>query len=83
MEIGLGILLWYFCFARDGVKNGLIVLLCSIGMASLSRLFGIIFDQGGNMSNVLSFAAEFAFAASALILLVIEPRSGQRGGEAQ
>ena len=68
MEIGLGMLLIYFCLVKDGVKNGLIVLAFSIGVTSLSRLYGIVFDGGGDMSNVLSFVAEFVFAAMAVIL---------------
>jgi hypothetical protein len=69
MEIGLGMLLIYFCFVKDGVKNGLIVLAFSIGATAISRLYGIVFDGGGDMSNILSFAAEFAFGVFALILL--------------
>ena len=69
MEIGLGMLLIYFCLVKDGVRNGLIVLSFSIGVTALSRLYGILFDHGGDMSNILSFAAEFAFAAIALILI--------------
>ncbi|MGF1586119.1 MAG: DUF4345 domain-containing protein [Bacteroidales bacterium] len=72
MEIGLGILLIYFCLAKDGVKTGLIILSFSIGVTALSRLYGIVFDQGGDMSNILSFAAEFTFAAIALILFFME-----------
>lgn len=69
MEIGLGMLLIYFCIVKDGVKSGLIVLAFSIGATALSRLYGIAFDQGGDMSNILSFVAEFSFAAMAFILL--------------
>jgi hypothetical protein len=74
MEIGLGMLLIYFCLVKDGVKNGLIVLAFSIGVTSLSRLYGIVFDGGGDMSNILSFAAEFAFAFIALGLFFVEKR---------
>lgn len=69
MEIGLGMLLMYFCLAKDGVRNGLIVLAFSIGATALGRLYGIVFDRGGDMTNVLSFAAEFAFALIALVLI--------------
>lgn len=69
MEIGLGMLLIYFCLVKDGVRKGLIVLAFSIGVTALSRLYGIVFDGGGDMSNILSFVAEFAFAGMALILL--------------
>lgn len=74
MEIALGMLLIYFCFAKNGVKNGLIVLAFSIGATALSRLYGIVFDLGGDMSNVLSFAAEFAFVVMAGILFSIESK---------
>ena len=69
MEIGLGMLLIYFCLVKDGVRNGLIILSFSIGATALSRLYGIAIDQGGDMSNIISFAAEFTFAAIAFILL--------------
>lgn len=69
MEIGLGMLLIFFCMVKDGVRNGLIVLSFSIGATALSRLYGIAFDGGGDLSNILSFVAEFAFAGMALILL--------------
>ncbi len=75
MEIGLGMLLIYFCLVKDGVRNGLIVLAFSIGVTSISRLFGIVFDQGGDMSNIVSFTAEFAFAVTALILFFLERRA--------
>jgi hypothetical protein len=71
MEIGLGMLLIYFCFAKEGLRTGLIMLAFSIGATALSRLYGIVFDQGGNMSNILSCAAEFAFAVMAAILVFI------------
>lgn len=75
MEIGLGMVLIYFSLVKDGVRIGLIVLAFSIGATAVSRLYGMIFDQGGDLSNVLSFAAEFAFALIALILVVFsEPR---------
>jgi|GEM_PF-1012307 len=74
MEIGLGMLLIYFCLLKDGVKNGLIVLSFSIGVTALSRLYGILFDQGGDMSNILSFAAEFAFGVMAIVLLLFESK---------
>ncbi len=78
MEIGLGMLLIYFCFTKDGVKNGLIVLAFSIGVAALARLYGILFDQGGDMSNVLSFAAELAFAVMAGVFFLIESNGSNR-----
>jgi hypothetical protein len=74
MEIGLGMLLMYFCLTKDGVKNGLIILSFSIGVTALSRLYGILFDHGGDTSNVLSFTAEFAFAVIALGLFFAEKR---------
>lgn len=70
MEIGLGMVLIYFGLAKEGVRNGLIVLAFSIGVTSASRLYGILLDGGGDMSNILSFIAEFAFAAMAVILWV-------------
>jgi hypothetical protein len=70
MEIGLGMLLIYFCFAKNGLRNGLIVLAFSIGVTALCRLFGIVFDGGGDTSNWLSFGAEFAFGVIALILIL-------------
>lgn len=72
MEIGLGMLLIYF--VKYGMKNGLIVLSFSIGVTALSRLYGIVFDQGGDLSNILSFALEFSFAAIALLLYYIESK---------
>jgi hypothetical protein len=78
MEIGLGLLLVYFCFLKDGLKNGLIVLAFSIGVTALSRLYGIVFDQGGDMSNVISFIVEFAFALMAIILFLAEKKSERR-----
>jgi hypothetical protein len=74
MEMGLGMLLIYFCLVKDGVKNGLIVLAFSIGATALSRLYGIAFDQGGDMSNILSFVAEFSFAFITLGLFMDERR---------
>ena len=78
MEIGLGLLLIYLSFTKDGLKNGLIVLAFSIGVTALSRLYGIIFDQGGDMSNVMSFIVEFAFALMAIILFLAEKKSVER-----
>ena len=72
MEIGLGMLLVYFCLVKDGVRSGLIVLAFPIGVTALSRLYGIVFDQGNDMSNIFSFVAEFAFAVTALILFFLE-----------
>jgi hypothetical protein len=72
MEIGLGMLLIYF--VKYGMKNGLIVLSFSIGVTALSRLYGIVFDQGGDLSNILSFALEFSFAAIALLLYYFESK---------
>ncbi len=74
MEIGLGMLLIYFCFAKGGLRNGLIVLAFSIGLTSLSRLYGIVFDGGGDMSNWLSFGAEFAFGVGAFVCYKIEKK---------
>jgi hypothetical protein len=74
MEIGIGMLLIYFCLMKGGVKNGLIVLAFSIGVTALSRLYGIAFDQGADMSNIFSFVAEFAFAVLALVLYILESK---------
>jgi hypothetical protein len=78
MEIGLGLLLIYFCFIKEGLKNGLIVLAFSIGVTALSRLYGIVFDQGGDMSNIMSFIAEFAFALMAIILFMAERKAARK-----
>jgi hypothetical protein len=75
MEIGLGMLLIYFCMVKDGVKNGLIVLAFSIGVTAISRLSGIVFYGGGDMSNILSFAAEFSFALIAIVLIFHQGKS--------
>ena len=72
MEIGLSLILVLFCFIRDGVKFGLIVLTLSIGITSLSRLYGIIFDSGGDISNIVSLIIEFSFAVIGLFLCTIE-----------
>lgn len=74
MEIGLGLILILFCIIKDGVKNGLIVLSLSIGITALSRLYGIVFDSGGDKSNILSFIAELAFALIAVILYYLETK---------
>lgn len=68
MEIGLALLLINFCIVKDGLKSGLIVLAFSIGFTSISRLYGIVFDQGGDISNILSFIAEFSFAVVSMLL---------------
>lgn len=78
MEIGLGMLLIYFCLVKDGVKNGLIVLSFSIGVTALSRFYGIVFDQGGDMSNIFSFIAEFSFALFAIILFLAEGKAERK-----
>jgi hypothetical protein len=80
MEIGLGMLLIYFCLVKNDLKNGLIVLAFSIGVTALSRLYGIVFDQGGDVSNILSFAAEFTFAIIALGLFFVEKRRDVTNG---
>jgi hypothetical protein len=72
MEIGLGILLIYFLMHRERIIYGLIVLSGSIGMASLARFYGIIFDGAGDTSNWISFIAEFSFGMTAFILYIIE-----------
>lgn len=70
MEIGLALLLINFCIVKDGLKSGLIVLAFSIGFTSISRLYGIVFDQGGDISNILSFIAEFSFAVVSMFLFL-------------
>ena len=75
MEIGLGMILLWFCFVKNGVKNGLIVLALSIGITALSRLYGIVLDSGGDKSNVISFIAELSFALIAIILYRIEAKN--------
>ncbi len=67
MEIGLGFVLVYFALRKKTMIYGLIVLLGSIGITSLARFYGIVFDGAGDMSNWLSFGAEFAFAVAAFV----------------
>lgn len=76
MEIGLGILLLYFLLNKEQSIYGLMVLAGSIGFASLARLYGILFDGAGDLSNWLSFLAEFVFGALAFILFIMEKRKG-------
>lgn len=72
MEIGLGFVLVYFAVRKETVIHGLIVLCGSIGFTSLARLYGILFDGAGDMSNWLSFGAEFAFGLGALVCYGLE-----------
>ena len=76
MEIGLGVLLLYFLLDKKRMIYGLIVLAGSIGFASLARLYGILFDGAGDLSNWLSFLAEFTFGALAFVLYFMEKRKG-------
>ena len=66
----IALLLINFCIVKDGLKSGLIVLAFSIGFTSISRLYGIVFDQGGDISNILSFIAEFSFAVVSMFLFL-------------
>ncbi|RPA68029.1 DUF4345 domain-containing protein [Cyclobacteriaceae bacterium YHN15] len=75
MEIGLGVLLLYFLMKKERIKYGLIVLSISIGITSLARLYGIVFDGAGDTSNWISFMAEFSFGGLAYILYAIEKRN--------
>ena len=77
MEIGLGVLLLYFLLRKERIKYGLIVLSGSIGITSLARLYGIVFDGAGDTSNWISFIAEFSFGALAYILYTIEKRKSK------
>jgi len=77
MEIGLGVLLFYFLMSKERIIYGLIVLSYSIGITSLARLFGIIFDGAGDTSNWISFIAEFGFGALAFVLYFIEKKGGK------
>ncbi|MFN3556661.1 MAG: DUF4345 domain-containing protein [Bacteroidales bacterium] len=72
MEIGLGFVLVFFALRKETVIYGLIVLSGSIGFTSLARLYGILFDGAGDMSNWLSFGAEFAFGLAALVCYGLE-----------
>lgn len=74
MEIGLGVLLIYFLWDKKRIRYGLIVLAGSIGITSLARLYGIVFDGAGDTSNWLSFLAEFSFGLLAFILSIIEKK---------
>jgi len=74
MEIGLGVLLIYFLMRAERIIYGLIVLAGSIGITSLARLYGIVFDGASDTSNWISFGAEFGFGALAFILYTIEKR---------
>jgi hypothetical protein len=74
MEIGLGVLLIYFALGKERLAYGLIVLAGSIGITSLARLYGIVFDHGADTSNWASFAAEFGFACFALACLWFEKK---------
>jgi hypothetical protein len=74
MEIGLGALLIYFLLSKERIMYGLIVLSGSIGITSLARLFGIIFDGAGDTSNWASFIAEFGFGATSFLLFIQEKR---------
>ncbi len=76
MEIGLGVLLIYFLMRAERIVYGLIVLSGSIGITSLARLYGIVFDGAGDASNWISFGAEFGFGALAFVLYTIEKRKG-------
>jgi len=66
MEIGLGALLLLFARSKKSIPYGLLVLAISIGITSLTRLYGIIFTGAGDMSNNISFLFEFGFAAMAM-----------------
>ncbi|WP_291782687.1 DUF4345 domain-containing protein [Cecembia sp.] len=81
MEIGLGILLLYFVLDKKRIQYGLIVLAGSIGITSLARLYGIVFDGASNTSNWLSFLAEFSFGLLAFILFFIERKREKSGTE--
>ncbi len=72
MEIGLGFVIVFFALRKQTVIHGLIVLWGTIGFTSLARLYGIVFDEAGDMSNWLSFGAEFGFAVAALVVYLIE-----------
>ncbi len=74
MEIGLGFVIVFFALRKKTVIHGLIVLWGTLGFTSLARLYGILFDAAGDMSNWLSFAAEFTFSLTALVVYQIERR---------
>ena len=74
MEIGLGFVLVFFALRKETVIYGLIVLWGSIGFTSLARLYGILLDGAGDMSNWLSFGAEFAFAVGAFVCYWFEKK---------
>ncbi len=77
MEIGLGFVLMFFALRMETIIYGLVVLWGSIGFTSIARLYGIMFYGAGDMSNWLSFVAEFAFAVAAFVCYTIE-RNKQR-----
>jgi len=72
MEIGLGFVLVFFALRRETIIYGLVVLCGSLGFTSLARFYGIVFDGAGDMSNWLSFWAEFAFAVGAFTCYWLE-----------
>lgn len=72
MEIGLGLLLFYFALNKERIIYGLIVFFMSIGVTSLARLYGILFAGASDKTNRISFASEFGFAVWALVCYIME-----------
>jgi hypothetical protein len=79
MEIGLGFLLIYFLMRKERILYGLIVLSLSIGTTSVARLYGIILDDAGDMTNWIGFIPEFIFGSLALYLFVKEKKRRDSG----
>ena len=72
MEIGLGLLLFYFAWNKERIIYGLIVFFMSIGVTSLIRLYGILFAGASDKTNWISFAFEFGFAVWAFFCYYME-----------